>query len=53
MKKIHGLHCILLIDDDEATNFIHEMVIDKAEIDMKVQVARNGFESIGVFIQKR
>lgn len=40
------LNCILLIDDDEAVNFIHTRVIEKSECANKVAIARNGQEGI-------
>lgn len=30
MNKIDTLECVLLIDDDEAANFLHEMVIKRS-----------------------
>lgn len=36
MGKIQGLNCILLIDDDEATNYIHKRIIQKADLDCEV-----------------
>jgi CheY-like chemotaxis protein len=52
MKKIEGLQCILLIDDDDATNFVHEIIIEKAGIDTHVQVAKNGYEALK-FLSKK
>ena len=46
MKQIQGLNFILLVDDDEATNFLNQRVIRKAEIDAEVQVAHNGKEAL-------
>jgi CheY-like chemotaxis protein len=46
MKKAKGLQCILLVDDDNATNFYHQMIIKKTNIDCHVQVALNGQEAI-------
>ncbi len=42
----YKLNCILLIDDDEAVNFIHNRVIKKAGCTNDVVVARNGQEGI-------
>ena len=42
MKKYKNLDCILLIDDDEATNFINKMVIKKADFDVNIEVCENG-----------
>ncbi|MFM2224721.1 MAG: hypothetical protein RJA07_923 [Bacteroidota bacterium] len=46
MKEIPGLHCILLIDDDEATNYFNQILIKKTNIDVKVQFATNGQEGL-------
>jgi CheY-like chemotaxis protein len=46
MKKISGLDCVLLVDDDDATNFIHQMVIQRLNLDVKLQVVHNGKEAI-------
>lgn len=40
------LKCILLIDDDEATNFINKMIIENLDIAEHVQVAWNGKEAL-------
>jgi CheY-like chemotaxis protein len=40
------LNCILLIDDDEAVNFIHNRVIQKSGCANEVAIARNGLEGI-------
>ena len=42
MENNDGLNCILLIDDDEATNFIHTIIINKLLINVQVPVAING-----------
>jgi len=40
------LNCILLVDDDDAVNFIHNRVIHKSGCSSNVAVARNGQEAI-------
>lgn len=40
------LNCVLLIDDDEATNFINQMVIKRAGITDTIEVALNGREAL-------
>lgn len=40
------LKCILLIDDDEATNFINKMIIENLDIAEHIQVAWNGKEAL-------
>jgi CheY-like chemotaxis protein len=44
MKK--KLNTILLIDDDQATNFLHKMVIKKADCADQVHVELNGESAI-------
>jgi CheY-like chemotaxis protein len=46
LRKINGLDFILLVDDDEATNFLNQRVIRKADINAEVQVATNGREAL-------
>ena len=53
MRKISGRECILLVDDDPATNFIHKMVIEQAGIDTYVQVASNGREALDYLMKRR
>lgn len=40
------LNCILLIDDDYATNYIHKRVINKAEITEKIVALESGYEAL-------
>ena len=40
------LDCILLVDDDEITNFVHESLIGDLGIAKQVLIARNGQEAI-------
>ena len=40
------LSCVLLVDDDFATNFINKKIIQKANITEHIQVALNGKEAI-------
>jgi CheY-like chemotaxis protein len=40
------LSCILLIDDDEPTNFLNKMVVDELDIARHVQVVTNGQEAL-------
>jgi len=46
------LNCILLIDDDLATNFINKRIIQKADISEHIQVALNGKEAIDYLCKK-
>ncbi len=44
MKK--KINCVLLIDDDHATNFLNRKIIEKALIAEHVEIALNGKEAI-------
>ncbi len=46
MKKYDGLDCILLIDDEESNNYLHQMIIKHAKINTFVQVTYNGLEAL-------
>jgi CheY-like chemotaxis protein len=47
---IHNLNSILLIDDDNTTNYLHKKIISKSEIDIPIKVANNGKEGIDELI---
>ena len=44
MKK--KLNCVLLVDDDNVTNFLHSKVIEKADITDHIEVKLNGQEAL-------
>lgn len=46
------LNCVLLIDDDFATNFINKKIIQKANITTHIQIALNGKEAIDYLCNK-
>ncbi|WP_258105734.1 response regulator [Marinoscillum sp. MHG1-6] len=46
------LNCVLLIDDDEATNFLHELLISECEITNKIIKAENGVEALDYLTNK-
>ena len=46
------LNCVLLIDDDFATNFINKKIVQKANITTHIQVALNGKEAIDYLCNK-
>jgi CheY-like chemotaxis protein len=46
MKAISGLNRILLVDDDDATNFIHATMIKRACQDVEIQVVNNGRDAL-------
>jgi CheY-like chemotaxis protein len=37
----------MLVDDDEATNFLHRRVIDREELDVQVKILHNAREALG------
>ncbi|MGB6036464.1 MAG: response regulator, partial [Cryomorphaceae bacterium] len=45
-KMPHRLKSILLIDDDEATNFVHTFAIKKADCTDSIITAQNGREAL-------
>jgi len=45
-QKIKGLDCILLIDDDTPTNFLHQIVIKKANIDAHIVLYTNAEKAL-------
>ena len=47
------LNCILLIDDDEPTNFLHKMVIDEANCTEKTAVMENGQDALDYLRSKQ
>ncbi|GAB3332076.1 response regulator [Marivirga atlantica] len=40
------INCVLLVDDDEATNFINQMVIEESCCAEKIVVRESGFEAL-------
>lgn len=40
------LECILLVDDDDMTNFINRKVIEQTKINCRVEVAISGYEAL-------
>ncbi|HKI89005.1 MAG TPA: response regulator [Draconibacterium sp.] len=46
MKKLKGLNCILLVDDDEVSNYLNKLLIEKSGIDVDVEVALNGLTAL-------
>ncbi|MBK9012688.1 MAG: response regulator [Saprospiraceae bacterium] len=40
------LTCILMVDDDKATNFLNRRLLNKMELSESIHVARNGAEAM-------
>ncbi|HTM92293.1 MAG TPA: response regulator [Flavisolibacter sp.] len=45
------LNCILLVDDDEPTNFLNQIVIEELNITEQIRVAQNGQEALAYLKQ--
>jgi CheY-like chemotaxis protein len=46
MGKIKDLDCVLLIDDDRPTNFLHKKVIERAGLGVEVQALTSASEAL-------
>jgi len=46
MTKIKDLDCVLLIDDDRPTNFLHKKVIEKTGLELEVQALTSATEAL-------
>lgn len=51
MKAFENLECILLIDDDVPTNFIHRKIIQKSEVNAHIQVTTSAREGLDFLTQ--
>lgn len=49
-QKIHGLDCILLVDDDEITNLIHRRIIEKSGLEVAVKVVQDAQSALDYLI---
>ena len=46
MRNVESLDCILLIDDDRPTNFIHKKTIMSMGLDTHIQVCESGQDAL-------
>jgi CheY-like chemotaxis protein len=46
------LECVLLVDDDEVTNIIHQFIVNKAGITKHIQTVSNGRDAIDFITSK-
>lgn len=46
MSSKEKLNCILLIDDDAATNFVNAMLIERADCSTIIKSVESGFEAL-------
>ena len=49
-KKIN---CILLIDDDKSTNFLHKIIIEETGVSEKVEAVQSGQEALDYLERKK
>ncbi|APQ19088.1 response regulator [Maribacter hydrothermalis] len=52
MNNLERLNTILLVDDDEASNFLHSIFINKLDLDVNINSALNGQEAIEFILGK-
>ncbi len=50
--KIDKLDCVLLIDDDEATNFYHTLVLEDAAADVHIKSVQSAKEGLDFLLCK-
>jgi CheY-like chemotaxis protein len=46
------LECVLLVDDDDATNFINRMVVEHAGVAHRTEIVLNGKEALNYLTNK-
>lgn len=44
--EIKRLGCIMLVDDDDSTNYLHKIIIEEMQITEQIFIARNGQEAL-------
>lgn len=52
MNNLDRLNSILLVDDDEASNFLHSIFINKLDLDVNINSALNGQEALDFILGK-
>lgn len=45
---MRSLHTVLLVDDDETTNFLNKFFLEQLDPDLDIQIAGNGEEGIAL-----
>lgn len=43
--------CILIVDDDYASNYLTEIILEDMQLTEQIYIARNGKEALGLIIQ--
>lgn len=51
VKEKNRLNCVLLVDDDRATNFLNKRLLDKMGVVQKISIARNGEEAMDYLVK--
>ena len=46
MSKYKNLDRFLLVDDNKASNFLHQLIIEEMKLDATVDIVRNGVEAL-------
>ena len=52
MTQFNHLNSILLVDDDDASNFLHSIFINKLDLGVEVNAALNGQEALDFILSK-
>jgi CheY-like chemotaxis protein len=52
IDKIDKLNCVLLVDDDEATNFFHKIIIEEEWADLYIEAVPSAKEGLD-FLQSK
>ena len=51
-EKINQLECILLIDDDEATNFYHKIILEEECSNLYIQSVSSAMEGLNFLLSR-
>ncbi|WP_296618730.1 response regulator, partial [Marivirga sp.] len=51
-NKSNKLDCVLLIDDDEATNFYHKLILEKENTGVYIQSVKSAKEGLDFLLCK-
>lgn len=46
MANLPILNCVLLVDDDESTNFLHRLIIERTQVAREIRSVLNGREAM-------
>jgi CheY-like chemotaxis protein len=51
-SKLKKLNCVLLIDDDEATNFYHSIIVEEENADLYIQSVSSANEGLDFLLSR-